>query len=390
MRKAPFPPWPSFPSEWSRHLREILESGKVNYHTGKEGKAFEEEFAAYCGRRYGISLMNGTVALELALKAYGIGAGDEVIVTPRSFIASASCIVSAGATPIFADIDPVSQNITPETIKERLTERTKAIVAVHHAGWPCEMDPIMDVAEKRGLIVIEDCAQAHGASYNTHKAGALGHIAAFSFCQDKIFTTGGEGGMVLTDDHSTMKKIWALRDHGKDLEIMKNLPSSPAFKWVHTSFGSNYRMTEFQSALGRLGLKEMDKWVEMRRYNAAMLSKCLSQFPSIRITDPPKHIYHSYYKYYCFIRPDNLREGWSRDKIMEAISAEGIPCFSGSCPEIYREKAFEAIKTPPERLPVAKELGETSLMFLVHPTIGAKDMDDMQRAIEKVLSIATK
>ncbi|NVO00997.1 MAG: DegT/DnrJ/EryC1/StrS aminotransferase family protein [Geobacteraceae bacterium] len=389
VRTIPFSPWPHFPQDEIAAATACLVSGKVNYWTGTEGREFEKEFAAYTGCRHAIALANGTVALELALYALGIGHGDEVITTCRTFIASASCIVMRGATPIIADVDPVSQNITAETIRPLITPRTKAIICVHLAGWPCDMDPIMDLAREHGLKVIEDCAQCHGATYKGRPVGSLGDVAAFSFCQDKIMTTGGEGGMLTTNDENLWRKAWEFKDHGKCYDAVYNRQHQPGFRWLHESFGTNMRLTEMQSAIGRVQLAKLPQWTRIRQRHAAILTKWFSKIPALRLTVPPPEIGHAYYKYYVFIRPELLSEGWSRDRLMEAITAEGIPCFSGSCSEIYREKAFtDAGFGPAERLPVAKELGETSLMFLVHPTLCEQDMRDTVEAVKKVFMAA--
>lgn len=389
VRNAPLPPWPSIPEQDIKIAADVLRSGKINYWTGQEGKNFEQEFAEFHNRKYGIALANGTVALELALAAYGIGNGDEVIVTPRSFIASASCVITVGARPIFADIDPDSQNITAETIARAITPQTKAIIVVHLAGWPCDMDPIMELAKQKGLIVIEDCAQCHGARYKNKLGGSLGHIGVFSFCQDKIMTTAGEGGMVLTDDEKIWRYIWSYKDHGKSFDLTQK-KHPPGFVWLHENFGTNLRMTEVQSALGRSALKRLDQEVELRRRNATALNEALKEFSCIRRTIPKDHIYHSYYKFYFFVEPQNLASGWSRDRIMQAISAEGVPCFVGSCSEVYLEKAFTNKDLgPKERLPVAKQLGETSLMLQVHPTITEADLKDIISATRKVLEQAS-
>lgn len=392
VRTKAFPPWPYFDSDEISVVTDVLASGKVNYWTGEEGRTFEVEFAAIAGCRHAIALANGTVALELALYALGIGPGDEVIVTSRTFIASASCIVMRGATPVLADVDSVSQNFTADTIRAVLSSRTKAIIAVHLAGWPCDMDPILDLAKVHGLKVIEDCAQAHGAIYKGRPVGSLGDMAAFSFCQDKIMTTGGEGGMLTTSDHSLWEKAWAFKDHGKSYDAVYNRkhPSGTGFRWLHESFGTNWRLTETQSALGRVQLAKLPVWITRRRENALALSEVFSRIPALRVTIPPSEISHAYYKYYAFIRCEKLQNGWDRDRVMAAINAEGIPCYSGSCSEIYLEKAFEnAGLCPPSRLPVARELGETSLMFLVHPTLSAKDVEETCLAVEKVFSRAS-
>lgn len=391
VRTNPVAPWPYFEEYEKKAVMEVLESGKINYWTGQEGRLFEQEFAAFTDCQYAVALANGTVALELALYALGMGPGDEVIVTGRTFIASASCAVMRGATPVMADVDPVSQNITAETVKAALTPRTKAIIAVHLAGWPCDMDPILQLAREKGLYVIEDCAQALGATYKGRPAGSMGDVAAFSFCQDKILTTGGEGGMLTTGSREIWEKAWSYKDHGKSYEAVYHQEHPPGFRWLHESFGTNWRLTEMQSAIGRVMLKKVPGWVETRRRNAGILTERFSKIPALRVTIPPEDIGHTYYKYYVFVRPEKLKGGWYRDRIMTAVCAEGIPCFSGSCSEIYLEKAFDRDGLrPAERLRVAKELGETSLMFLVHPTLPEEDVNDTCLAVEKVMSVAMR
>ncbi len=384
-----FPPWPVFAADEIEAVLSVLRSGKVNYWTGEEGRLFEREFAEYVGIRHAIALANGTVALELALHALGIGPGDEVITTSRTFIASASAIVMRGATPVIADIDRESQNITAETIAAVLSEKTKAIIVVHLAGWPCDMDPIMQLAQERGIKVIEDCAQAHGAVYKGRKVGSIGDVGAFSFCQDKIMTTGGEGGMLTTDDAELWERAWAFKDHGKSYRAVFEPNTAPGFRWLHESFGTNWRMTEMQSALGRVILKKLPDWLSIRRAHGALLNESLRDLPNLRVCEPPPHVQHAYYKYYVFVRPERLKESWNRDRIMEAIVGEGVPCFSGSCSEIYLEKAFAGTGwQPAERLPAARELGETSLMFLVHPTLGKKEILYSAQVIRRILEAA--
>ncbi|TYO94803.1 DegT/DnrJ/EryC1/StrS family aminotransferase [Desulfallas thermosapovorans] len=390
VRTAPFAPWPYFSADETAAATAVLKSGQVNYWKGSEGRLFEKEFASFAGCRYAIALANGTVALELALHALGIGPGDEVIVASRTFIASASCAVMRGAVPVMADVDPVSQNITAQTIAAALTPKTRAIIAVHLAGWPCDMDPILALAKEKGLFVIEDCAQAHGATYKGRPVGSLGDVAAFSFCQDKIMTTGGEGGMLTTNNRDIWEKAWSYKDHGKSYHAVYHRRHPPGFRWLHESFGTNWRLTEMQAAIGRVMLGKLPGWLEKRRRNARLLDRGLSAIPALRVTIPPAGIQHAYYKYYTFVKPEKLKPGWDRDRIMVALCAEGIPCFSGSCSEIYLEKAFTGAGLgPPGRLKTAKELGETSLMFLVHPTLGAEDMRDICLAAEKVFSVAT-
>lgn len=370
MTNKQFSPWPAFTEQEAKAVHDVLLSNKVNYWTGNEGRQFELEFADYVGCDYAIALTNGTVALDVAFKALGIGAADEVIVTSRTFLASVSSIVNAGAVPVFADVDPDSQNITAETIKAVLTPHTRAIVCVHLAGYPCNMDSIMSFADSYGLSVIEDCAQAHGARYKDRSVGSIGHIGCWSFCQDKIMTTGGEGGMVTTNNRELWSKMWSYKDHGKSWEAVYEREHPTGFRWLHESFGTNGRMTEMQAAIGRIQLQRMPQWHEARKYNANRILNTARMLPSLRVPELPPDLQHAWYKCYVFVAGEQLKPDWNRDRIMNTIVAEGVPCFSGSCSEVYLEKAFDDTSwRPEERLPVAKELGETSLMFLVHPTL---------------------
>lgn len=399
--------WPSFTEEESAAVQQVLLSNKVNYWTGNECREFEAEFAQWSGSRFAISLANGTLALDVALKALGVGYGDEVIVTPRTFIASVSCVVNAGAIPVFADVDPESGNITAESISKVLTARTKAVICVHLGGWPCDMDPIMNLAETHGLKVIEDCAQAHGARYKGQSVGSIGHVGSWSFCQDKIMTTGGEGGMVTTNDESLWRAMWSYKDHGKSYEAVYEREHPPGFRWLHESFGTNWRMMEVQAVIGRIQLKRMESWTARRNYNALAIANTMRLFSGeggpIRLPafhcgsgDCPNSenckndCVHAQYKFYAYVRPQNLRPDWTRDRIIEAINEEGVPCYQGSCSEVYLEKAFDNTGwRPKERLPVAKELGETSLMFLVHPTLTDEEIGKTCDVVRSVLSRAS-
>lgn len=389
MLNTPFSPWPSFTQEEADAVSRTLLSNKVNYWTGSECREFEREFAAYFGSEYAIALGNGTLALDVAFKALNIGAGDEVVVTSRTFLASVSSIVLAGAVPVFADVDRDSQNITAETIQAVLTPRTKAIVCVHLAGWPCDMDSIMALAEANGLYVIEDCAQAHGAFYKGRSVGSIGHIGAWSFCQDKIMTTGGEGGMVTTNDRELWSKMWSFKDHGKSWEAVYERQHPPGFRWLHESFGTNWRMTELQAVIGRIQLQRMPEWTRIRNEYAAQIWNAARECVGLRVPVVPADIQHAAYKCYVFVEPGQLNDGWDRDRIMAEVNARGVPCFSGSCSEVYLEKAFDNTGfRPAERLPVAKELGETSLMFLVHPTLMPVELDKTCAVLREVMALA--
>jgi dTDP-4-amino-4,6-dideoxygalactose transaminase len=411
MLNTSFSPWPSFTAEEADAVHQVVISNKVNYWTGNECREFEKEFAAWCETSHAVALANGTLALDVALKALGVGTGDEVIVTPRTFIASVSCVVNAGATPVFADVEIDSGNISARTISSVVTPRTKAVICVHLAGWPCDMDPIMSLAEKHSFFVIEDCAQAHGARYKGRSVGSIGHVGAWSFCQDKIMTTGGEGGMVTTNDEYLWRSMWSFKDHGKSYAAVYEKQHPPGFRWLHESFGTNWRMIEMQAVIGRIQLKRMREWTKRRTHNANILYEALKPFSGIggAIRLPIfgcssnciqgssgtqiccMACTHAYYKYYGYVRPQNLAHGWSRDRIIEAINEKGVPCYQGSCSEVYLEKAFDGTGWQPSAsLPAAKELGDTSLMFLVHPTLTNDEIKDSARVISEILIKASK
>jgi len=391
MITTPFSPWPSFTQEEADAVQNVLLSNKVNYWTGQEGREFEKEFASFAECKYAIALGNGTLALDIALKAMKVGAGDEVITTPRTFLASASSIVTAGAKPVFADVDLNSQIITAQSIESVLTEKTKAVIVVHLAGMPAEMDEIMALSAKHGFYVIEDCAQAHGAKYKGKSVGSIGHAGAWSFCQDKIMSTGGEGGMVTTNDEALWKTMWSYKDHGKSWDAIYNREHPPGFRWLHESFGTNWRMTEMQAAIGRIQLTRMGSWTESRQGYAKQLDEAAIGFDLMRLVGVPEYSEHAEYKHYMFIKPELLADGWDRDRMVNEIVAAGVPCFQGSCSEVYLEKAFDNTPWRPEkRLPNAVELGETSLMFLVHPTLTQAEIVKTTQVMKEVFGLATK
>lgn len=398
MPNTSFAPWPSFTEEEVQAVAKTLASNRVNYWTGNECRQFETEFAEWAGTSRGIALSNGTLALDLALHGLGIGssngghATDEVVVAPRTFIASVSCVINAGARPVFADVDRESGNISAETIAAVISRKTKAVVPVHLAGWPCDMDPILALAQEHGLKVIEDCAQAHGAQYKGRSIGSIGDVGAWSFCQDKIMTTGGEGGMVTCGDEALWSRMWSFKDHGKSWDAVYNREHAPGFRWVHESIGTNWRMLEIQAAIGRIQLKRMAVWTAARTANAIRIIAVLEQFASaVRVPLPPSQDTHAFYRLYAYVRPEGIRAGWDRDSIVATMTERGAPLFHGSCPEVYLEKAFVELDCRPlQRLPTAIELGETSLMFLVHPTITPEQMDWYLSALTEVLTLASK
>lgn len=391
MLNGPFSPWPDFDAEEKQAVLEVLDSNKVNYWTGQKGREFEKQFAAYFETKYAIAVANGTVALDLAWQALELPKGSEVIVTSRTFIASISSIVLAGLTPVFADIDLDTQNITAETIKPHIGDNTSAILCVHLAGWPCEMDDILALAKENELFVVEDCAQAHGAKYKGKPVGGLGDIAAWSFCQDKIMTTAGEGGMVTTNNKALWEKVWSFKDHGKSWAAIYEKEHPPGFRWLHESFGTNWRMLEIQSVVGLKQLEKMPAWTEIRSKYSQQIFSTAREFSALRVPKVPSHIEHAFYKCYVFVKSDKLNTGWDRDRIIAEMSKLDVPCFSGSCSEVYKEKAFDNTGYRPKKtLSNAVELGATSLMFLVHPTLQQAEIDKCCNAFSHVMERASK
>ncbi|MBC3193492.1 DegT/DnrJ/EryC1/StrS aminotransferase family protein [Pseudonocardia sp. C8] len=383
------PGWPHFEVEDAATVSEILLSGRVNYWTGEQGRAFEAEFARWAGARHAVAMANGTVALEIALRAIGVGPGTEVVVPAATFIATASAVVACGGVPVVVDVDPDSQALTPATVEPALTRRTRAVVAVHVGGYPADTAALARLTADRGIDLVEDCAQAHGARRAGLPVGTHARIAAWSFCQDKIMSTAGEGGAVTTSDDDLARRCWSLKDHGKDHAAVHGPAAAPGFRWLHTTFGTNARMTEIQAAVGRRQLHLLAGWVARRREHACVLRDALGGLPALRLPRVPDDAEHAYYRFYAHVRPAALGPGWDRDRVVAAIVAEGVPCAFGGCTEIYRERAFDRTGRPAGRLPVARELGETSLVLPVHPTLSADDVGDLAAATRKVLAEAT-
>ncbi len=390
VRNQAWPAWPTFPADEVAACTEVLASGKVNYWTGEQGRAFEREFAAFAGTPYAIACSNGTVALELCLHGVGLWSGDAVVVPARTFVATAHAVALCGGQPQFADVDPRTGNVTAASIEAASNANTRAVIVVHLAGWPADMEEIRALCESKGWALIEDCAQAHDARIGGQAVGSFGDAAAFSFCQDKIMTTGGEGGMVTTNDREVWSRMWSRKDHGKSWDAVYEREHPPGFRWLHESVGNNGRMTEMQSAIGRVQLGKLRAWVEQRRENAHRLIPRMAEHEALHVPTPPDDVRHAYYRLYAYVRPEALAPGWDRDRIMAAANAEGVPCQSGSCSEIYLEKAFPDEWRPVKRLPVTRALGETSLCFKVHHTCETSDMDDVAAAIDKVMRVATR
>jgi dTDP-4-amino-4,6-dideoxygalactose transaminase len=381
--------WPSHEADEIEAVTRVLASGRVNALVhGEETAAFAAQFAQYCGVGRGLCMANGTLTLEIGLRALGIGPGDEVIVPARSFFATASCVLAVGASPVFADIEEHSQNIDPASVERLIGPHTRAVICVHLAGWPCDMARLGAICEGHGLALVEDCAQAHGAAIAGRRVGSFGDIASFSFCTDKIMSTGGEGGILLCREEAVFERAWSLKDHGKNrLKLTDGKGRPGQFRYVHDGVGTNARMTEMQAAIGRVQLRKLPAWLAARRRNAALLSQMLAGHPLIEVPRPPPGIDHAWYKYYLMLAPGIANPAQERARIIARLQAEGVPCGSGSCPDMSRE--LGAAATRPRRdgdLDTAHRIGDRSIMLPVDHTLGAQDMERMAQALLQAIA----
>lgn len=406
-----FPPWPWFTDEMAQAAIEPLKSGKVNYWTGDLGMKFEQDFAKWNGAKFGISTCNGTAALHTALAGLDIGPGDEVITPSYTFIASSFSVCQAGAVPVFADVVPQGHTISAADIEAKISDKTRAIIVVHLYGEVADMDAIMAVAKRHNLLVIEDCAQAHGATYKGKKVGTIGNIGAFSFCQSKTFTTGGEGGCVITDDENVAWECRSFRDHGYDVaERLRLLELEAKLPYIHNRVGFNFRLTEIQSALGLKELERLDNWnLANRRRNGEMLLKLLEGCPGIlRLPIHKPDRQNGFWMFPIIVDVDSLKA--DIHKVVEAIVAEGVPCGPVMWPQCYKEKAYQQHKgfgrlgypfgdpnARPEAVdyantfcPNAAWVEERCFFVPVHPTYEPEHVELMGAAIRKVLSAYMK
>ena len=339
----PLPSWPSFDEAAIRAVDETLRSGKVNYWTGKRGMEFERRFADWQGSRYAISTTNGTSALHVALTALGIGPGDEVIVPSYTFIASSFSIVQAGAIPRFADVNLADHCLSVESAEALVTARTKAVMPVHLYGNVADMDAINAFAKRHNLFVIEDNAEAFGGVYKGKKTGTLSDIAGCSFCQSKTFTTGGEGGMVTTDNEDLAWLARSFRDHGYDVKDRLNLLElEQKLSYIHNMVGWNYRMTEMQSAIGLAELDRIDTWnMPRRKRNAHIIMDILADEPLVkyRPIDTPER-QNGWFVMAFSLDIENMR--CDINEFVAAAGAEGAPCWRVFWPQCHTEQAFSA------------------------------------------------
>ena len=381
--------WPYYSQNEINRVSKILKSGKVNYWTGNECKNFEEVFKKKFKINYSIAVSNGTVALEAALKVLNLKKDDEVIVSCKSYQSSASAIVNIGAKPVFCDVNFNTQNIDVKYLEKKISRKTKAIICVHLGGWPCEMDKLVDIAKKNSLKIIEDCSQAHGAKFNKKYVGSFGDIAVWSFCNDKIISTGGEGGMIGIKKKKIWKKIWSYKEIGKNLDkVVKNKnKKNMGFAWVHDFFGSNLRMTEMQAAIGIIQLKKLDTTLRLRNKINKLIWKKLKQYKSIIIPDLSENLELAPYRCYVKLNFNYIKKKYNLKKIIKLLNKDQIICNEGSCSEMYLEKSFKNIGfSPSKRLPNASKLTKISLAFFINPLIKKSELNKKINHISAVFN----
>jgi len=387
VRTQPFTSWPIIGEAEEMRLLRTLRSGKWGRLHGDEVSEFEQRFAAMHACRHGIAVVNGTVSLRIALLAAGIRAEEEVIVPPYTFISTASAVIEANAIPVFADVDLHTFNLDPAAVDRALTPRTKAVIPVHFAGQPADMDTLMAIARARGLVVIEDAAHAHGASYKSRPAGSIGHMASFSFQSSKN-VTAGEGGIITTNDEAFAESCRSIQNCGR-------LPGGVWYE--HHVIAGNYRLGEFQGAVLNGQLDRLEEQARMRdangQYLASRVAAVPGLYPQARPADCTRHSYHLF-----MLRLDAAAFGAARDAVVEALAAEGIPCSSGygfSLPRqpLFRNKAFGPfLSGASARLdyestpcPASDRLCEQSIWLEHAMLLGPRtDIDDIARAFEKV------
>lgn len=387
VRKEPFPAWPVFDKEDETALLQVLRSGKWGT-LGPRAEEFQERFARFVGAGYGLSLANGTVSLETALRAMEIGPGDEVIVPPYTFVATASSVLAVGATPVFADIDPENFNcIDPCSLEESITSRTKAVIPVHMAGCPADMDPIMKLAEREGLFVLEDAAQAHGAEYRGNRIGSIGHAASFSFQETKNMAAG-EGGILTTSSTDIWEKCWTVHNTGRII----------GGAWYqHEHPGSNYRMTEWQAAVLLGQLKRLPEQMKIRERNARLLYSHLEGVSGISLfplRDDRRYAWHLF----MFRLSSELEERVGKDSFAEALSAEGIPAGTGYVnlagqklfqSPLVRSRLSRAIDYSSLELPSTVQACRLTLWLSQNMLLGdEEDIADIAAGIRKVVENA--
>jgi len=377
--------WPNFSKSLLLKINKILSNGVINYTTGNLGITFEKKFSEFIGNKYSIVTCNGTVALEVAIKSLDLPRNSEIIVPARSFFASASCIVNTGNIPVFADVDLATQNILSTDIERKINKKTKAIICVHLAGLPCDMEKIVKLAKQHKLKIIEDCSQAHGAMIDNSNVGTFGDVATWSFCNDKIISTLGEGGMISTNYKKIYKFCKTYINHGTNI----NKKKSNKFIYNKNSFGTNLRITEIQSIAGLDQLKNLKKVQKIRENISKNFFKIIIKYKKFFNTFyTSKNVKSAWYRFYFFVKPNVKNFKKLRFKIIKDLNRMNVKCSTGSCPEIYLETAFKTLKNFKfKRLKNCKLLGETSIALEINHTL---NRNEQKKDLTKLASVLKK
>ncbi|MDP7975826.1 MAG: DegT/DnrJ/EryC1/StrS family aminotransferase [TACK group archaeon] len=389
VRSRPLPHGAYIDEEDIRAVTEVLRSGKLSSLSNPIVEEFEKAFAEYVGTKYAIAVNSGTAALHTALQAMGVGPGDEVVVPPYTFVSTATSVIHANAIPVFADVELSSYNLDADSFEKSITQRTKAVIPVHLFGRPAEMDAIMEVARRHNVMVLEDAAQAHGATYKGKKVGTFGNAAIFSFYESKNMTTG-EGGMIVTDDEKIAQRARLIRQHGE-----------PSW-YYYVELGYNYRMPAMEAALGLSQLKKLDKFNSIRQSNASYYNSKLSRIKGIVVPKAPDYVKHVYHVYAPRFLEEEL--GISPNLISKALAAEGINLRPIYPRALYLDPLFQEKRVrpkgcpyscpyygivrdyPPGLCPNVEKLTKEVFSLPVSPLVTKEDIDDIVAAVNKVLA----
>ena len=390
--------YPYYSKQEIKKVSSILKKGRVNYWTGKECNSFEKEFATYHELKFGVAVSNGSVALEIALKSLKLENDYHAIVTPRSFIISASAINNTNGVPVFADVD-VNGNLYLDSIKKNITPKTKVVVLVHLYGHPANALEIKKYLKKKKIFLIEDCSHAHGGIFKNRKIGSFGDLSIWSFCNEKIISTGGEGGMICTNNLTIFKRCWSIKDHGKSFDkSKKKIKNYGKFRWLHENYGSNFRMTEMQAGIGRIQLKRLDYQLKKRELLAKKIYQVFKYFvikklfeePNFKCFDCPK----SKNNFFCnncrftFYRFNILlNNSESRNKLLRKLISNKINCGSGYNAEIYKERFYKKNKKLVSNIVMSKDIGNRSIAFTIDPYLNTDQIKKYLKNLKKTLKL---
>lgn len=388
-KKKNYEKWPSYSLKEANDVKQAIIKSNLNYWTGKETLKFEKKFSNFFGLKYALAISNASTGLDIAIKALNIQKNDEVIVSPKSYYSSVSCIIKNKAKPIFIDVNLNSHCFDENKIEEKITNKTKLILCVHLGGFPCNMKKIKKIAKKYNLFILEDCSQAHGAMIGNKFVGTFGDISVWSFCNDKIISTG-EGGVISSNKKKLFKKIWSLKENGRDYDAVYSKKHKFGYKWIHNHLGYNYRMTEMQAILGLNQLNKLNKNISIRNYFYQQIIKNYENFEAVKFQKIPKSYTNSFYRLYAIVNLNFIKSEWDRDRLIKYLNKIGIDCNVGSCSELYKEKGIKKYFKNNHILPNAEILSKNSIAFNIHHKCSEKYIEFVWKSLNKTIKKISK